>query len=68
MKTVTTAPPHAPPSKQMRTPGQVGEAAQKEHSHRFQRALNVLAKVRSGPRLEEVICAACDIIDKHLRW
>jgi len=53
---------------QMEKPREVGEVPPREYSQRFQRALGVLAKVRRGSHLEQVIRAACDIVDKHLVW
>ena len=52
----------------MGEPREVGDAIPTEHNQRFQRVLDVLTKVRRGSHLEQVICAACDIIDKHLAW
>jgi len=52
----------------MEKPREVGEVPPREYSQRFQRALGVLAKVRRGSHLEQVIRAACDIVDKHLVW
>lgn len=60
--------PSSFPFKQMEKPREVGEDVRREDSRRFQQVLGVLAKVRHGSHVEQVLCAACDIVDKHLAW
>lgn len=44
----------------------VGQEFSVERGRRFRRALNALATVRRGAHLEQVLCAACNVVDRHL--